>query len=259
MVNVNEKDFRYYSMPIHNPLFKQRRICHRGDVVRLTLTVEHPEVLANIIPDPLVYKDNKIIIDINVLKEMVSGFPDGFRLWIEMGIKMLVTFKGEPKTYLCELYANNINVLFIDREFFGMPRVPGRISVEKNGNNSKFMLSEYESNRDMLHITVRPFIENTSPHGPSSGEKGKKHPELIWLKYIPSVSLDYSSDVKYLVEIKYGRPPVIRGQRLGEGVIELLKDAPDYLKEAGISKTGEAIYRDMEFDVCGGSVIHNYI
>lgn len=118
MLNVNEKDFRYYSMPIHNPLFKQRRICHRGDVVRWTFTVEKPEVIANIVPEPLVYNDNKLHIDINVLKEMVSGFPEGFQLWIEMGIKMQVTFKGEPKTYLCELYANNINVLFIDREFF---------------------------------------------------------------------------------------------------------------------------------------------
>ena len=40
-----------------------------------------------------------------------------------------------------------------------------------------------------------------------SGGKGRKPPELIWLKYIPSVSLDYSPDVKQLVEIKYGRPP----------------------------------------------------
>jgi hypothetical protein len=259
MLNVNEKDFRYYSMPIHNPLFKQRRICHRGDVVRWTFTVENPEVIANIVPEPLVYNDNKLHMDINVLKEMVSGFPEGFQLWIEMGIKMQVTFEGEPKTYLCELYANNINVLFIDREFFGMPRVPGRISVERNGNNSKFTLSDYESNRDMLHVSFKPFLENPPPQGPPSGGKGKKPPELIWLKYIPSVLLDYSPDVKQLVQIKYGGPPVIRGERLGEGDIELLEDAPGYLKDAGIRKTGGAIYRDMQFDVCGGSVLHNYI
>jgi len=259
MVNVNEKDFRYYSMPIHNPLYKQRRLCHRGDVVRLTLTVENREVIANIVPEPLVYEGNKLLIDINVIKDMVSGFPEEFRLWVEMGIKMPVTFKGEPKTYLCELYANNINVLFIDREFFGMPRIPGRISVERNGTHFKFILSGYESNRDMLHISFKPFTENPSPQGPPSGGKNKKHPELIWLKYIPSVSLDYGPDVKKLVEIKYGKPPVVRGETAGEGDIELLKDAPGYLKEAGITKIDEAIYRDMEFDVCGGSVLHNYI
>jgi len=259
MVDVNEKDFRYYGMPIHNPLYKQGRVCHREDIVRLTLTVENPGVLADIVPVPLVYEDDKIIIDINVVKELVSGFPQDFKLWIEMGVKMLVTFRGKPKTYLCELYANNINALFLDREFFGMPRVPGRISVEKSGNNSKFTLSDYESNRDMLHISFKPFLENPPPQGPLSGGKGRKPPELIWLKYIPSVSLDYSPDVKQLVQIKYGGPPVIRGQTLGEGDIELLKDAPDYLKEAGIRKTGEAIYRDMEFDVCGGTVLHKYI
>ena len=259
MLNVNEKDFRYYSMPIHNPLYKHRRICHRGDVVRSTFTVENPEVIANIIPEPLVYNDNKLHIDVNVLKEMVSGFPEGFQLWIEIGIKMQVTFKGEPKTYLCELYANNINVLFIDREFFGMPRAPGRISVERNGNNSKFTLSDYESNRDMFHVSFKPFPENPPPQGPPSGGKGKQPPELIWLKYIPSVSLDYSPDVKQLVQIKYGGPPVIRGEILGEGDIELLKDAPDYLKDAGITKSGGAIYRDMQFDVCGGTVLHKYI
>jgi hypothetical protein len=139
-----------------------------------------------------------------------------------------------------------------------MPRIPGRISVERNGDNSKFTLSDYESNRDMLHISFKPSLENAPPQGPSGG-KGRRPPELIWLKYIPSVSLDYSPDVKQLVQIRYGGPPVIRGGLLGEGDIELLKDAPDYLREAGIRKTGEAIYRDIEFDVCGGTVLHNYI
>jgi hypothetical protein len=259
MVNVNEKDFRYYGMPIHNPLYKQGRFCHREDIVRLTLTVENPAVIADIVPEPLVYEDDKIFIDINVIKELVSGFPQDFNLWIEMGVKMLVTFRGEPKTYLFELYTNNINVLFIDREFFGMPRVPGRISVERDGNNSKFTLSDYESNRDMLHISFKPFLENPPPQGPPSGGKGRKPPELIWLKYIPSVSLDYSPDVKQLVEMKYGRPPVIRGATSGEAEIEVLKDAPSYLKAAGITRTAEAIYRDMEFDICGGRVLLNYI
>jgi hypothetical protein len=259
MVNVNDKKFRYYSMPIHNPLYKQRSVGHRGDIVRVTFTVEKPEVIANIIPDPLVYDDNKVFLDINMIKAMAFGFPLDFGYWIEFGIKMPVTYYDEPKTYLCEGYADNINVLFVDREFFGMPRVPGLITVKKYGESIKFILSEYESKRDMLNVTFEPFKKNHRPPGPPPGEGVKNHAALIWLKYIPSVSLNYDPDVKKIVEMKYGKPPIIRKQLGGEGKIELLEGAPRYLKESGIAKINNSVYSDMEFDVMGGSVLHDYL
>jgi acetoacetate decarboxylase len=259
MVNVNDKDFRYYSMPIHNPLYKQRRISHRGDIVRIPYTVKNPEVLAAIIPEPLVYNDDKIIIDVNMIKDTVSGFPDKFKVWIEFGMKMLVTYKGEPKTYMVELYANNMDILFIDREFFGMPRLPGNITSDINGSDISVTLSDYQSNRDMINISFKSSGEKSKPQDPPPGGQVRKHPPLIWMKYIPSASLDYVPDVKKLIEINYGSPPAVRKQMEGVGNVELLESAPDYLKEAGIAKINESVYSDMEFDVMGGNVLHNYI
>ncbi len=258
MINVNDKNFRHYSMPLHMPLYKQRRIGHRGDVVRLTMTVENPAVIANLVPEPLIYNDNKLVIDVNVIKAL-KDFPDDFDSWIELGLKIPVIFNGEPKIYLFEMYANNINILFIDREFFGMPRVPGHISSEINDKNFKFKLSEYTTNKDVFSIAFKPFKEHPAPQGPPPGGGKKKMPKLIWLKYIPSESLDYTPDVKKLVEIKYGAPPVVRNTIMGEGSIELLENAPAYLREAGIAKIDESMYHDMEFDVLGGNVLHNYI
>ena len=155
MTNVNDKNFRYYSMPIHNPLYKQRRISHRGDIVRLAYTVEKPEVLAAIIPEPLEFNDDKMIIDVNMIKDTVSGFPDQFNTWIEFGMKLLVTYKGQPKTYMVELYANNMDILFIDREFFGMPRVPGKIDSEINGADINVTLADYQSKKEMINISFK--------------------------------------------------------------------------------------------------------
>lgn len=259
MVNVNDKDFRYYSMPVHNPLFKQRRLAHRGDIVRITCSVERPEVIAGIVPEPLVYNDDKIHFDINMIKEMVQGFPEDFALWTEFGIKMPVTFYGEPKTYLCELYADNINVLFIDREFFGMPRVPGLISSDRNDTDVDVKLSDYQSHKDILRISFKSARKNNAHKIPPGEAAVKKHPALIWLKYIPSPSLNYTPDVKKLVEIKYGKPPIVRKHMTGDGNIELLENAPHYLKEAGIVKIDDSVYFDMEFDVMGGRDLHNYL
>ncbi len=260
MQSVNDKDFRYYSMPIHSPLFEQRRLAHRGDIVRITCSVRNPEVIAGIIPEPLVYADDKVHFDVNMIKEMVQGFPEGFALWTEFGVKMTVTFNGEPKTYLCELYADNLDVLFIDREFFGMPRVPGRISSSRNGTDIDVGLSDYQSRKDMLRIRYRSSGDESAhrPPPPPAGNV-RKHPPLIWLKYIPSPSLNYTPDVKKLVEINYGKPPMVRKYTKGDGDIELLESAPQYLKEAGIAKVEQAVLSDMEFDVMGGRDLHNYL
>jgi hypothetical protein len=258
MVNVNDKDFRYYSMPVHNPLYKQRRFVHREDIVRITCSVEKPEVIADIVPKPLVYNDDKILFDMNMIKELVQGFPEDFALWTEFGIKIPVTFYGEPKTYLCELYVDNSNVLFIDREFFGMPRVPGLISSNRNGTDIDAKLSDFQSHKDMLRIRFKSLREN-SAHKVPPVKKVKKHPALIWLKYIPSASLNYNPDVKKLVEINYGKPPRVRKFMKGDGNIELLENAPHYLKEAGIAKNDHSMYFDMEFDIMGGRDLHNYL
>ena len=85
-----------------------------------------------------------------------------------------------------------------------------------------------------------------------------RNQKKIVLKYIPSSELDKIADVKKLMAMKYGRPLIQRSEA-GEGAIELFDAAPEYLREAGITEVIESFYMDMELDVLGGEVLHDYI
>ena len=74
MVNVNEKDFRYYSMPIHNPFYAKDKAWFRMDLIEVSVTVGKPDIVANIVPEPLLYKGNEIFIGLTMITELKGGF-----------------------------------------------------------------------------------------------------------------------------------------------------------------------------------------
>lgn len=264
MVNVNDENFSYSSMPIHNPLYKIESVHFRGEIIKNSLTVEKPEVIANIVPEPLIYNDNKIHIILNINKGLggLSG-PKEDSSWNEISIQIPVTYNDEPGHYICEIYSNNISGVIMNREVFGYPRIPGLVSVEKNGKNYKAGLADYISRRDILNLNFNLPKKNPVPEGHASGKKSdgaifRKMPKVILFKYISSVVSGNRPDVKQLVEMKY-KKPVIYKHIMGEGNIELLEGAPGYLKEAGIAKINESIYMDMEINIIGGEVLHDYL
>jgi len=86
---------------------------------------------------------------------------------------------------------------------------------------------------------------------------GKTPPRTIFFKYIPSAILGNRPEVQQLVTIQYGKP-VIHHLMQAEGSIEILEGAPVYLKEAGITKPASISCLDMETNVIGGEILHNY-
>ena len=258
MLNVNDNDFIYYSMPIHNPSYTIGSVCFRGDFLRADLTVKRPQAIASIVPEPLVYNDNKIIIVLMMVRELKEGFSEEHTLWNEIAIQIPVIHNGKPGLYVCENYSNDIGSILLGREIYGYPKLPSQISVEKNGNCFDAKLLKYRINRDILNLTFSFPGSLGEPQAPPSGQASRTMPQIILFKYIPSSTTGNEADVKKLVTIKYEKP-VIHKQMAGEADIEILHAAPNYLKEAGKGNISQASFTDMEIHLIGGEVIHNYL
>jgi len=258
MGNVNEKTFQRHSMPVHNPLYRIGPVCFRANIAKAELAVEKPEVIAGIVPQPLIYDGNKIIIVLMEVTELKEGFSEEDALWNEMGIQIGVTYKGDPWIYVCEIYSGNIRNILSGRELFGYPKVPGRISIVRSAQGATAKLLTDGSNREILNFVYKLLPVTPSPAGPIPRIfGGKTAPKTILFKYIPSAILGNRPEVQQLVAIQYGKP-VIHHFMQAEGNIEILEGAPAYLKEAGITKPVSISYTDMEMNVIGGEILHNY-
>ncbi len=255
---MNERIFKYHSMPVHNPLYEIERVSFRGDIVKADLIIKKPEEIANIIPEPLIYKDNKIFIVLIMVTELKEGFSEEDTLWNEIAIQIPVIHNNESGIYICENYSNSIRGILSSREIYGYPKVPGQISIDKKGNDFEAKLFKYGSNKEILNFTYKLLNKESNPIGPSQSRIIKKMPKIILLKYIPSATLSNKPDVKQLVTMKY-KKPVIHKQLFGDGIIELSESAPNYLKEAGITNIVHISYSDMEMNLIGGEILHNYI
>ena len=250
MINVNDKNFRHFSMPIHNPPYEPREVNFRGDIFSIGYKVKRPDIIAGIVPSPLVYMGDELKMALNVVKELKAGFPKGAPVWNEISIQIPVIYEGQPTDYIVEIYSSDIVAIMFDREVFGLPRVPGRVSVERDENGVRAKLTDFYNGKEMVGLNFQ-FLDRP-PQGPPSIKRRK-----VFLKYIPSPDLTNTADVKKLLEMKYGRP-TIQKMLTGNGSIELLESAPSYLKEAGIGEVTESLYIDIELNCLGASVIHNY-
>ncbi len=81
---------------------------------------------------------------------------------------------------------------------------------------------------------------------------------IINLKQIPSAVLDRAPDVKQLGAMEFGTPTVHRALS-GRGEIRLLSGAPQYLAEANPCGVEAAFYVDIELEINGGRVLHDYV
>lgn len=255
MLDVNDKKFNNYGMPVHDPIRDFNQFYFKSDVVNITYTIKKPEMIASIVPEPLSYEDNKICLGLILVKELKGNFSKYAKLWKEIAVRIPVIFNGKPKTYICSVYTNDIKTIIVDREVLGIPKIPSMLSVEHNGYNFKAKLVDYESKRDMINFAFKPDF---ALKGHPPGGKFQKPPGIVLFKHIPSATLRNEAEVKQLVELKYSKASIDK-IIMGEGNIELLEGAPDYLKEAGIEEVNESVYHDIELKVAGGKVIHNYI
>jgi len=257
MENINEKTLQYNSMPLHNPLYKVGPVSFRANIIKAGVAIEKPEVIADIVPGPLMYNDNKIFIVLLDVKELNEGFSDEDTLWNEIVIQIPVMYNGEPGLFVCENYCTDIRGVLSARETYGYPKVPCRILMDKHDKVVAAKLFKLGSNREMMNFTCTISDDTPLPEGPPPGGMNNKMPRIILLKYIPSATPGSKPDVKQLIAMKYNKP-VIHKIMKAEGNIEILEGAPDYLKRSGITNTVGMSCLDMETNVAGGEVLYDY-
>jgi acetoacetate decarboxylase len=131
MIKVKEKTYPHCGMPIHNPLYTKGRIHFRAEVFKGEFIVEKLDRIANIVPEPLIYHDNKIFVVLMMVKGLIEGFPRDYSLWNEIAVQIPVIHNGEPGLYVCENYTDDIGGIISGREIYGYPKVPGDISLKK--------------------------------------------------------------------------------------------------------------------------------
>jgi len=245
-------------MPVHNPLYRVGPVCFRANIARAELTVENPRMIARMVPHPLVYEGDKIIIVLMEVMELKEGFSEEDPLWNEVGVQVEVTYDGNPWLYVCEVYSENVRNILSGREVFGYPKVPGRIAIEKSANQVRARLFKDRPCKELLNFTYTTFPPPASGDGPTPRGSGPKAaPKIILFKYIPSAIPGNRPEVQQLVTIRYGKP-VIHNFKQAKGGVEILPDAPEYLKTAGIMKSVGISCLDMEMNVIGGEILHDY-
>lgn len=257
MPDIDEKTLQYHSMPIHNPFFRTQAVSFRGNIVKAELIIHKPELIAGIVPEPLIYNDNKAFIVLLEVTELKEGFSEEHTLWTEIALQIPVIHNAEPGLYVCENYCTDIRGIISARETYGYPKVPGQILIHKDNTEFNAKLLKYGSNKEIMKLSYQVLHETPSRMGPPPGGISTKMPKIILLKYIPSATLGQKPDVKQLVAMKY-KKPVIHKHSIGEGEIEILDGAPSYLKDLGTPKTAHISCFDMETNLIGGDILHNY-
>jgi len=256
--NIDKKEHTHPSMPVHNPLYPVGTVCFRGNFAKAELPVNNPDVIAEIVPEPLIYNDNKIYIVFIEVKELKEGFSKEDHIWNEIVVQVPVIHKGEPGLYVCDNYSDNIYGIISSREIYGYPKGPGHLAVAKRGKNVAVKLSKFNSKREILKLTYSLLDQDKIPVRPSHNGLDKKMPKIILYKYIPSATQGNRPDVKQLITTKYGKP-VIHEIKMGSGEIKILEDAPEYLRKAQINSIDHITILDMETRLIGGEILHNYI
>jgi acetoacetate decarboxylase len=256
--DINKKDNICTGMPVHNPLYSIGSVSFRGNFAKAELPVDNPGAIAKIVPEPLIYNDNKIYIVFIEVKELKEGFSKEDVLWNEIAVQVPVIHKGEPGLYVCDNYSDNIHGIISSREIYGYPKRPGNLAVSKRGNKVVVKLTNFKSKREILELTYTLFEKDQIPAHPGHSGSEKKMPKIILFKYIPSAIQGNRPDVKQLTTTKYGKP-VIHEIRIGSGKIKIEKDAPEYLQAANIHSIGHLTFLDMETKLIGGEILHNYI
>lgn len=256
--DINKKKYTHPSMPVHNPLYPIGPVCFRGNFAKAELPVDNPEVIADIVPEPLIYNDHKINIIFIEVKELKEGFSKEDHIWNEIVVQIPVIHAGEPGLYVCDNFSDNIYGIISSREIYGYPKGPGALAVVKRGKSVAVKLSRLNSKREILKLTLTLPDQDKIPVRPSDNGVDKKMPKVILFKYIPSAIQGNQPDVKQLITTKYGKP-VIHEIKIGAGKIKILKDAPEYLQEAGINSIDHVTFLDMETRLICGEILHNYI
>ena len=177
MTKVNEKSFLHYSMPIHDPLYTKGSIRFRADVLKGEFIVEKGDKIADIVPEPLIYRDNKIIIVLMMVKGLMEGFPQEYSLWNEIAVQIPVIHDGAPGLYVCENYTNDIGGIISGREIYGYPKVPGDIKINKKGMAFNANISKYGTNECILETDFECIEEIPRPEKPPSQGTAKKNAE----------------------------------------------------------------------------------
>ena len=255
MLDVNAKDFNEYGMPVHDPLRTFSNFHFASEVVNIDYTVENPDAIASIVPPPLQYSGNGMCIGFVGITELKGDVDENAKPWQEISLRVPVTLNGQPKTYLCVVYTDMIQTVIVDREALGIAKVPALVSVERNGCDFNVELAHHVNKRRLLN-----FVFKADPPAKRRGPGGRprRPPGIVIFKHIPSPSLKNVAQVKQLLEIKYSKAS-LGNVRPGQGSIEFLEAAPRYLKEAGIVEVTEAIYHELEMEVDGAELLHDYL
>ncbi len=256
MHDIRENMTQNRSMPVHNPFYKNVPVSFRANIIKAECIAARPDAVERIVPAPLIYRDTKIFIVFLDVTELKEGFSEDDAVWNEIAVQIPVFHNDEPGLYVCENYCSDIRSILSGRETYGYPKVPCRIDVERSGHEVTAKLLKYGSVSEILHFTSAVMGEPPSLSGPPPGGPVKGMPKIILFKFIPSPAGN-RPDVQQLVAMKYNKP-VIHSIRPGRGNVEIMQGAPDYLKEAGIKETAGVTCLDMETNVIGGEVIHNY-
>lgn len=256
---MNEKGYQLQSMPVHNGLYNIGAACFRANITKGEITVERPDVIAAIIPEPLVYEGNTLFIVMLDVKELKEGFSDEDSLWKEIAFQIPVVYRGETCLYIAEVHSDGIRGIIGTREIFGYPKVPARIYLEKNGKNIISGIEKFGSGKKVIEFSFALAERTgTAKSGSPGPPADKKMPKIIALKYIPSAALHSEPDVKQLIAMKYGKP-IVYNHMTGEGLVKVFEHAPEYFRQAGFREQPVPVSCvDIDTTMIGGEVLHNY-
>ena len=250
-MKIEEYSFDY-GIPLHNSPYLSKTIDCRFNLIQIELEVQNPEIIKDIIPYPLSYVDNKIILSMNKVCEYKGGFPaymDNLD-WSEFLIQVPVELDGNLFTYNCEGFVNNPVILLVNREVFGYPKILSDIEIFKNGNDFEGVAKYFKTDKKIFSISFKSQRKGTP------ADVGEKR-GLINLKVIPSAENNKEPEVKQLIVTQYKKQKV-NNLEVGEGAVQLHDFAPEYLKKAGIKRVVKSLFLELELIVDGGKIIYNY-
>ena len=234
-----------YSMPARHPLYVAPPYYLRDNTGIIILFKTTPEVLRELVPDPLVPNpDNLALVYIgryNVEAPIRISYH-------EAGIGVPVSFREALGQYAVCLYLDEVMPIVAGREIWGFPKKEADITFVKE--RGKVSARVARGGNVLVDATVR-LSERIDPL-PS-------RPRKPWfcLKIVPSVKQNAPPDVMQLTSILPDSRP--KELRRGQATLELGSSPSDPLGEIPILETLGGEYAVSDSVLGYGDVVFDYL
>ena len=233
-----------YAMPYMSPLYFQPPMQYRDNWSQQVTFRSDPEVVAKLIPQPLVPDPNGLMFLLTSY-----FFATGFGHYRESTLCAMAKFKDKTVNYTLFLMLNNDMAIAGGREIWGWPKKAGDIEISEKDGAVKAQIARGGTELIRAKVALTELIDPSTLRGTT---------EYVNWKFIPSVKNGQPPEVNQLTLTKLTNF-VPRKVYRGAATLEFEVSPVDHYSDIPILEVIDGTYYNSDFTLEDGDIIHDFL